>query len=101
VPHLLEVAPGYQEKMKIKSIFAWYDLWIGFFWDSKKSRLYFFPIPMLGLIFEFERYYAIYSPRINEVIGVCRQEGAEHALKEDPGCELRPISQRQFDSFGE
>lgn len=39
--------------MKIKLIFAWYDLWIGFFWDSKKEWLYFFPIPTLGIIFKF------------------------------------------------
>lgn len=33
----------------MKLIFAWYDMWIGFFWDSKRKWLYFFPIPMVNL----------------------------------------------------
>ena len=39
--------------MKVQLIFRWYDLWIGFFWDSKKHWLYFFPIPMVGVILKF------------------------------------------------
>jgi len=39
--------------MRIKPIFAWYDLWIGAFWDGKKRRLYLFPVPCFGLVIEF------------------------------------------------
>ncbi len=41
--------------MKVKLIFAWYDLWIGFFWDSKKKWLYILPIPMFGIIIKFKQ----------------------------------------------
>lgn len=41
--------------MKIKLIFAWYDFWMGIFWDSKKWILYIFPIPMVGIKIDFER----------------------------------------------
>lgn len=29
----------------VKVFFAWYDLWIGFFYDKKKNVLYFCPLP--------------------------------------------------------
>lgn len=37
----------------IRPIFAWYDMWVGAFWDSRKRRLYIFPVPMLGVVFDF------------------------------------------------
>ena len=39
--------------MTIKPIFAWYDLWIGAFWDQKRRRLYLFPVPCFGIVVEF------------------------------------------------
>ena len=33
-------------------IFAWYDLWIGFYYDVGHKTLYFIPIPCL--VFRFE-----------------------------------------------
>ncbi len=34
--------------MKVRLIFRWYDLWIGFYWDRTKRILYFFPVPTVG-----------------------------------------------------
>lgn len=39
--------------MKIKPIFAWYDLWIGIFIDTNKRKIYILPIPCLGVIIEY------------------------------------------------
>jgi hypothetical protein len=41
-------------EMKVNIIFAWYDLWIGLFWDKKNKWLYVFPIPMCGIVFKFK-----------------------------------------------
>ncbi len=36
--------------MKIKLLFAWYDLWVGAYWDRKNRTLYLLPIPCCGIV---------------------------------------------------
>jgi len=36
-------------RKRFELVFAWYDFWVGFFWDEKKRVLYFFPVPMFGV----------------------------------------------------
>jgi hypothetical protein len=41
----------------MKLIFAWYDFWIGFYWNRHDLDLYIFPVPMLGVRITFLRDY--------------------------------------------
>jgi len=47
--------------MKISFLFAWYDLWIGAYWDKAHKWLYILPLPMCGIILKF-RWLEIYTP---------------------------------------
>lgn len=47
--------------MKIKLLFAWYDLWIGAYYDKAKFKLYILPLPMLGIVIQLPHgYYFLY-----------------------------------------
>ena len=47
--------------MTVKLIFAWYDFWVGLFYDQKKKWLYVFPVPMFGIILKFKQKYPTVS----------------------------------------
>ena len=39
--------------MKVRVFWAWFDFWVGFYYDRKKRILYFCPLPTV--VFAFER----------------------------------------------
>ncbi len=39
--------------MRIRPLVAWFDFWIGVYWDRKSRRLYILPIPCIGIVLEF------------------------------------------------
>jgi len=38
--------------LSVKFLFAWYDFWVGIFWDSRKRKLYILPVPCVGVVIE-------------------------------------------------
>lgn len=44
-----------QRRIRVRPLFAWYDMWIGAYWDRANRRLYVLPLPMLGFVLEFPR----------------------------------------------
>ncbi len=71
--------------MKISFIFAWYDFWIGAFFDRKKDWLYIFPFPMFGIILKLpQRRYWLVSNRDPEiVIGSTTKGLLDYCMKQD------------------
>lgn len=41
--------------MKVRPIAAWYDFWVGLYYDRTEQKLYVLPVPMLGFVIAFGR----------------------------------------------
>lgn len=63
--------------MKVRLMFAWYDLYVGVFIDRPKRRVYIFPLPCLGVVIELARFWPPLRPLIHQ------PEGATYARRED------------------
>ena len=37
----------------LRPVFAWYDIWIGAYWDRKTRRLFLFALPCFGFVFDW------------------------------------------------
>lgn len=40
---------------KIRFIFAWYDFWIGLYYDRKYKLLYILPVPFFGIVIKIKK----------------------------------------------
>lgn len=54
--------------MKINFIFAWYNLWIGIYFDKLKKKLYILPLPTLGIVLDFSNTETCFIKHIKENI---------------------------------
>jgi len=57
---------------RIKLLFAWYDLWVGVYWQSKDRTLYILPLPMIGIKIHFTKY--VLKEKISVFIAPDRQD---------------------------
>lgn len=39
--------------VSMRPIVAWYDMWIGAYWDRRTYRLYILPVPCVGVVIQF------------------------------------------------
>lgn len=66
--------------MKIYLIFAWYDFWIGLYFDRKKKCLYFFPFPMIGFVLEFKGK-STHVEKPNEIDQILSENGLKQHMR--------------------
>jgi hypothetical protein len=83
--------------MKINLFFAWYDFWVGWFWDNKKDILYICLLPTIVLSIKFNFCYQIISQYTGEVIGwTFGYDGKKTVLNSEPDVKFKKISKKQY-----
>jgi len=40
-------------RWRARLVIAWYDAWVGVFWDRKSRKLYILPLPCVGVVLNF------------------------------------------------
>jgi hypothetical protein len=45
--------PQINTRGRVGFVAAWYDFWVGLYWNSAKRRLYILPVPCLGFYIDF------------------------------------------------
>lgn len=91
---------------RIRLLFAWYDLWIGVYWDRNERKLYILPLPMLGVVLDLESYYKVLTfnpdPDIAAwmTVGVCsRGDWVGNRYHFDDLSTYAVISKRSYQAY--
>lgn len=51
----LASSTGYLRRWRVGLIIAWYDLWVGAYWNAASRKLYILPLPCVGIVIEFPK----------------------------------------------
>lgn len=73
---------------RLRIFVAWYDLWVGLYYDRKGKQLYVCPLPCLVFQIDLLSYYAILSPD-GTVTGITQDQGIS-------GGNLKRISKKEY-----
>ena len=71
--------------MKIRPVFAWYDLWVGAFLDMDRHRLYILPLPCIGIMIDFS--YPLLCPKCGNKLHVLGRVDATYCTMCDVICD--------------
>lgn len=83
--------------MKFRIFLAWYDFWIGFFYDREKDILYVCLLPMIVMEITFYFHYQIIGGYSGNVIGYCAgYDAKQDVLTEEPEATFRRIPTWQY-----
>ena len=82
---------------RIRFIFAWYDLWVGAYYDRTKRLLYILPVPMVGVCIDLQRYYAIIGGYTGTPIGTCTGDDLAFIQTQEPRATFTRISKTEWE----
>lgn len=66
-------------KIKIRFFFAWFDFWVGFYYDRKKGMVYACPLPCC--VFEIRAEFGADCPKCPHRSGVHTEHGCMHVIE--------------------
>lgn len=85
-------------RFDIAIFFAWFDFWIGFYYDRKNAVLYICLVPTVVVRIKIIEIFQIIGFHTRTVIGYTfGRETFADVLAEEPGATFRRISRRQYD----
>lgn len=56
-------------QVRVKPLFAWFDFWVGVYYDRANRRIYILPVPMLGVVIDLAPMHSLASKHTEEPPG--------------------------------
>lgn len=81
-------------------VFEWRDLWVGFWIDTEKHRVYFLPIPVVGIYIQLDTDEDRHNKRFVQAINAARDIAVQYSeLAQKPGTEVMVTAVSLFEAM--